>query len=87
MISEWWQVAFLACFIGGMWSSYKIGFKEGTSAMIDFCKKKSDNMGLVSIRFIGDDIEFIDPLSYNKFMLEKIVEEIEKQSDDDTRKV
>ena len=87
MSIDWWQVAFIAVLVGGMWSSYRIGFKEGTGAMIDFCKKKSDSMGMVSIRFIGEHIEFIDSLSYNKAMLEKIVEEIEKQSDDDSREI
>ena len=36
---------FLAVMLGGMWSSYKIGFKEGTGKMIDFCKTKADKRG------------------------------------------
>ena len=35
-----WQLAFITVLIGGMYSSYKIGFKEGTGKMIDFCKQE-----------------------------------------------
>lgn len=84
MILEWWQLAFLCVLAGGMYTSYRIGFKEGTGAMIDFCKSKSDTQGLTCIRFIRDEIEFIDPLSYNKLVLNKIVDAIEEQIDDDT---
>ena len=47
---------FLAIMLGAMWSSYKIGFTEGTGKMIEFCKTKSKN-GLVTIHFFGENID------------------------------
>ena len=36
------QMAAIVILIGAMYSSYRIGFKDGTGKMIDFCKTKSD---------------------------------------------
>lgn len=72
---------FLAVMLGGMWSSYKIGFKEGTGKMIDFCKTKADRRGYTLIYFFGNNIEFIDPLSYNKNVLDAIADAIEEKDD------
>ena len=72
---------FLAVMLGGMWSSYKIGFKEGTGKMIDFCKTKVDRRGYTLIYFFGNNIEFIDPLSYNKNVLDAIADAIEEKDD------
>ena len=69
---------FLAILCGGMWTSYRIGFKEGTGNMIDYCKKKSDKRGYTLIHFFGNQIEFIDPLSYNKMILDAIADTIEE---------
>ena len=76
-ISLGFQAAFLAVLIGGMWSSYKIGFTEGTGKMIDFCKTKAKN-GLVTIHFFGENIEFIDTLEYNAKVLDSIAKKLEK---------
>ena len=76
-----WQILFLGVLIGGMYSSYKIGHKEGSGAMIDFCKSKSNKQGLTLIHFFGKNIEFLDPLSYNKAMLEAITEAIEEKDE------
>jgi len=70
---------FLAILCGGMWSSYRIGFKEGTGNMIDYCKKKSKN-GLVTMHFFGENIEFIDTLEYNAKVLERITDKIEEDA-------
>jgi hypothetical protein len=71
------QAAFIAVLIGGMYSSYKIGFRTGTEKMIDFCKTKSNKQGMTLIHFFGNNIEFIDPLNYNKAVLDKIAETFE----------
>lgn len=71
------QAAFIAVLIGGMWSSYKIGFTEGTGKMIDFCKTKAKN-GLVTIHFFGENIEFIDTLEYNAKVLDSIAKKLEE---------
>ena len=75
-ISLGFQAAFIAVLIGGMWSSYKIGFTEGTGKMIDFCKTKAKN-GLVTIHFFGENIEFIDTLEYNARVLDSIAKKLE----------
>tara|TARA_B100000073_G_scaffold339810_1_gene338756 strand:- start:2252 stop:2503 length:252 start_codon:yes stop_codon:yes gene_type:complete len=80
-MTDWWQVAFIFVLVGGMWSSYRIGFREGTSSMIDFVKSKSNKQGMTCMHFFGNNIEFIDPLTYNKMMLDKIVEAIEDKDE------
>ncbi len=79
-----WQLAFITVLIGGMYSSYKIGFKEGTGKMIDFCKQKSDKRGYTLIHFFGNNIEFIDPLTYNKKVLDIITDALEEKDDTST---
>ena len=34
------------------------------------------------IHFFGKNIEFLDPLTYNQLMLDKIVDAIEEQNDE-----
>ena len=70
------QALLIAILVGGMWSSYRIGFTEGTGKMIDFCKTKSKN-GLVTIAFFGENIEFIDTLEYNARVLDSIAKKLE----------
>ena len=70
------QALLIAILVGGMWSSYRIGFTEGTGKMIDFCKTKSKN-GLVTIHFFGENIEFIDTLEYNARVLDSIAKKLE----------
>ena len=65
--------------MGGMWSSYRLGFREGTGKMIDFCKTKSKN-GLVTIAFFGENIEFIDTLDYNHRVLDAISKKLEEDA-------
>tara|TARA_B100001564_G_C20356052_1_gene541122 strand:- start:253 stop:504 length:252 start_codon:yes stop_codon:yes gene_type:complete len=69
-------ILFLGIMAGAMWTSYKIGFREGTGSMIDFCKGKSKN-GLVTMYFFGENIEFIDTLEYNSKVLDRIASKIE----------
>ena len=81
MVEFGWQLLFLGVLIGGMYSSYKIGHKEGSGAMIDFCKSKSNKQGLTLIHFFGKNIEFLDPLSYNKAMLQAITKALEEEDE------
>ena len=70
---------FLGILLGCMYSSYKIGFKEGTGSMIDFCKSKSKR-GLVTMYFFGNNIEFLDTLDYNAKVLDAITKKLEDDS-------
>ena len=57
MIEFGWQLAFITVMIGGMYTSYRIGFKDGTGKMIDFCKSKADKRGMTLMHFFGENIE------------------------------
>ena len=76
-------VAAIGVLIGGMWSSYRLGFREGTSKMIDFVKAKADKRGMTTMLFFGEHIEFVDPLSYNKEVLDKIIDKLEEENDEE----
>lgn len=73
------QMAAIVILIGAMYSSYRIGFKDGTGKMIDFCKTKSDSRGYTLMHFFGNNIEFVNPLDYNKAVLDAIVDKIEDE--------
>tara|TARA_B100000927_G_scaffold20911_1_gene15972 strand:- start:5258 stop:5500 length:243 start_codon:yes stop_codon:yes gene_type:complete len=66
---------------GCAYTSYRIGFREGTGAYIEFCKSRRDKAGYTCMHFFGDRIEFVDTLEYNKAVLDSIAESMnDKQS-------
>ena len=73
---EW--IIIMACGIGLAYTSYRIGFKDGTSSMIDFCKNKSNN-GYTLMHFFGENIEFLDALDYNRKVLEALADKIDDE--------
>lgn len=73
--------AFLLVLVGGMWSSYRLGFREGTAKMIDFCKSKKNKQGFVLMHFFGENIEFMDALDYNRAVLDAITNEIKDNNE------
>ena len=75
-------IAAISILIGGMWSSYRLGFREGTGKMIDFVKSKADKRGMTTMYFFGNNIEFVDPLSYNKDVLDKIIDKLEESDEE-----
>ena len=74
---EW--IILMACGIGLAYTSYRIGFREGTGSMIDFCKSKRNKQGLTCMHFFGDNIEFIDALEYNRTMLDGIAKVLDDE--------
>ena len=72
-------ILFLGIMAGALWTSYKIGFREGTGSMIDFCKSKRNKQGLTCMHFFGDNIEFIDALEYNRAMLDGIAKALDDE--------
>jgi hypothetical protein len=74
---EW--IIIMVCGFGLGYTSYRIGFKEGTSKMIDFCKSKRNKQGLTCMHFFGENIEFIDALEYNKAMLDGIAKALDDE--------
>ena len=75
-------IAAISILIGGMWSSYRLGFRQGTGKMIDFVKSKADKRGMTTMYFFGNNIEFVDPLSYNKDVLDKIIDKLEESDEE-----
>lgn len=73
-------IGLFACAIGLSWTSYKIGFREGTGRMIDFVKSKSNKQGYTLMHFHNDEIQFMDALEYNRLILEALGAKDEQSS-------
>jgi len=70
------------CAIGMSWRAYKIGIREGIDRYIEHCKKLSKkHNGRVLIHFHGKNIHFLDPLTYDKLVLDALTKDLE---DDDS---
>ncbi len=65
-----------AVMAGCSYTSYKIGTKEGIAKMIDFVMSKKDKRGYTMMYFRGNNIEFVDPMTYNQLVLDKISEKV-----------
>jgi len=63
---------------GCSYTSYKIGTKDGIARMIDFVMSKKDKRGYTMMHFHGQNVEFVDPMTYNVKVLEDITKAIEK---------
>jgi len=63
---------YIACLAGCAYTSYRLGFREGTTKMIEFCASKRDKHGMTLMKFDGDNIEFLDVLEYNKLVLDAL---------------
>lgn len=68
---------------GCAYTSYRIGFREGSGAMVDFVKSKRNKAGYTTIHFFGDHIEFVDHLDQMDKVLNKIVDKIEDETNKD----
>ena len=62
---------------GCSYTSYKIGTKEGIARMIDFVMSKRDKRGYTMMYFRGNNIEFVDPMTYNIQVMESVSKAIE----------
>lgn len=69
---------------GCAYTSYRIGFREGSGSMIDFVRSKRNRAGYTTMHFFGDQIEFVDHLDQMDKVLGKIVEQMEDH--DSTRR-
>lgn len=78
---------FMICGIGLAFTSYKIGWREGSGAMIEFVKSKRNRAGYTTMHFFGDHIEFVDHLEQMDKVLNKIADGLENESKDNSRKI
>ena len=68
---------------GCAYTSYRIGFREGSGSMIDFVRSKRNRAGYTTMHFFGDQIEFVDHLDQMDKVLNKIVDKIEDETNKD----
>ena len=58
------------CAVGMSWRAYKIGVREGIDSYVEYCKDLSKkHTGRVLRHFHGNQINFLDPLTYDKLVL------------------
>ena len=55
-MTELEYIIFTLCGIGLAYTSYRIGFREGSGAMVDFVKSKRNKAGYTTIHFFGEHI-------------------------------
>ena len=68
---------------GCAYSSYRIGFREGSGAMVDYVRSKRNKSGYTTMHFFGDKIEFVDHLDQIDKVLNRIVDKIEDEANKD----
>jgi hypothetical protein len=62
----------ILCGLGLAYTSFRIGFREGSGKMVEFIKTKRNKQGFTLMHFYGEDIQFLDALDYNRSVLEAI---------------
>ena len=61
------------CAVGMSWRAYKIGVREGIDSYVEYCKDLSKkHNGRVLMHFHGNQINFLDPLTYDKLVLDAL---------------
>jgi|TARA_B100001146_G_C16094392_1_gene396515 hypothetical protein len=82
MISEGQLIILAICAIGMSWRAYSLGIRAGIDRYIDYCKDISrKHNGRILIQFHGNDIHFLDPLTYDKIVLDAIAKAATKDDD------
>ena len=71
-MTEAHYIIIILCGLGLAYTSFRIGFREGSSKMVEFIKTKRNKQGFTLIHFYGEDIQFLDALDYNRSVLEAI---------------
>lgn len=73
-----------ACAVGMSYRAYKLGIKEGISTYVDFCKDAAKpHNGKILIMFHGNNIEFLDPMTHTKLVLDNIIDKVEENNKKD----
>ncbi len=86
-MTELEYLIFIICGVGLAYTSYRIGWREGSGAMVDFVKSKRNRAGYTTMHFFGDKIEFVDHLEQMDKVLNKIADRVENESKDNSRKI
>ena len=72
---------------GCAYTSYRIGFREGSGAMVDYVRSKRNKSGYTTMHFFGDKIEFVDHLEQMDKVLNKIADRVENETKNNSRKI
>ena len=86
-MTELEYLIFIICGVGLAYTSYRIGWREGSGAMVDFVKSKRNRAGYTTMHFFGDHIEFVDHLEQLDKGLNKIADRVENETKDNSRKI
>ena len=71
------------CAIAMSYRAYKLGIREGIDRYIEYCRNAAkEHRGRVLIQFHGNDIHFLDPLTYDKLVLDALTKD--HKEDDST---
>ena len=76
-MTELEYLIFIICGVGLAYTSYRIGWREGSGAMVDYVKSKRNRAGYTTMHFFGDKIEFVDHLEQMDKVLNKIADRVE----------
>ena len=82
-MTELEYLIFIICGVGLAYTSYRIGWREGSGAMVDYVKSKRNRAGYTTMHFFGDKIEFVDHLDQMDKVLNRIVDKIEDEANKD----
>lgn len=83
MLNEGQLIILAICAVGMSYRAYKLGIKAGIERYIDYCKEMArGHNGKVLIQFHGNDIHFLDPLTYDKIVLDAIAKAATPDDDD-----
>lgn len=86
-MTELEYLIFIICGVGLAYTSYRIGWREGSGAMVDFVKSKRNRAGYTTMHFFGDKIEFVDHLEQMDKVLNKIADRVENETKNNSRKI
>ena len=86
-MTELEYLIFIICGVGLAYTSYRIGCREGSVAMVDYVKSKRNRAGYTTMHFFGDKIEFVDHLEQMDKVLNKIADKVENETKDNSRKI
>jgi hypothetical protein len=83
MLNEGQLIILAICAVGMSYRAYKLGINAGIDRYIEYCKDMSrKHNGKVLMQFHGNDIHFLDPLTYDKIVLDAIAKAAEHSDDD-----
>ena len=86
-MTELEYLIFIIFGVGLAYTSYRIGWREGSGAMVDYVKSKRNRAGYTTMHFFGDKIEFVDHLEQMDKVLNKIADRVENETKNNSRKI